>query len=1089
MNNEVFISYSRRDKVFTQKLFEALKAANRTVWADWDSIPAASDWEAEIKEGIEQSETVLFVLSSEWLKSNECRKELEYALKMGKRLIPILYLMVDPKDVPPELGKINWVYMRETDDFDRAFQTLCAAMDTDLEWVKMHTRLQVRAVEWDKKKRDNSFALHGKDLLDGEQFIAQSGGKSPEPTSLQGEYIVASRKDATRRQRLTLIGVSIALVVSVLLGVVAFFQRQAAVTAEATAVAERDHAVSAEATAVAERDRADLNATMAFVRELNAKVLNSLEADPERSLLLALQAVDLTVNAKQPIQPDTEEALRVAVQTSRLRQIIRSDPLNDLYAVAFSPDGKLLATGSWRGVVKIWSVWESPNSTSAQESGAGSLWVEPAFSLPQLQGPSLSVAFSPDSKLLAVTSASEILIYETTSGKNLLSLSGHTSLINKIVFSPDGKLLASASDDGTLRLWDTSAGQLVLTFETDAVADQDGISEYGDQPKAFKSVDFSPDGSLLASARYNGQIYLSEVQTGKILEKIATPETWNRDAVFSPDGKSLAWSDYVGNIGLLDLATKNVRFRFRNHEHDASDLAFSPDGSLLASAGSDYKVVVRETQTGSLKYTLSGDQKEINALTFSPNGKYIVSVNFDNETKFWDALPSARPEAGSFAAQTQPISGLVYSPDGKLLATAGVENLVHLWPSAGGQPIELDAHGNVTDLVFSADGNSVAASVWDGDPQLWTVSGKPSLTFTGAGGQIVGIALSPDGIFLAGGLNTNEAGLWNLQTQKKIFTVPFEYGSRSVGTLTFSPDGKLLVGGSDDYSIKIIEVASGNTLRTLKHDLWVRSVAFSPDGTKLLSGSYDSTAVVWDVATKQKICTLSGHTAGVTQAVFNADGTRIATASADGTAKLWDASNCSLLFTISPGAGIINKVAFSRDGKILATGGEDGIVRFYYVQIGEVLALARARITRSLTEQECKTYLHMDKCPETLAKPQAQAPKPVDAVPLKPLVAPHSTSTSTASVLRSGTGSVPVQLEILTKTAESLIVYWVDFDGVEQRFGDLAPSLPFEVETYSTHAWRVRDQAGKLILEYVDSEQPQQKLVIAADKTVVVPAP
>src|SRR6266487_879772 len=123
--NDVFISYSRRDKVFTQKVFDALQAANRNVWADWDDIPAASDWYTEIKEGIEQAESILFVLSPEWIKSNECRKELTYAVEMGKRLFPILYQSVDPKDVPPELAKINWVYMRDGDDFDKAFQTLC----------------------------------------------------------------------------------------------------------------------------------------------------------------------------------------------------------------------------------------------------------------------------------------------------------------------------------------------------------------------------------------------------------------------------------------------------------------------------------------------------------------------------------------------------------------------------------------------------------------------------------------------------------------------------------------------------------------------------------------------------------------------------------------------------------------------------------------------------------------------------------------------------------------------------------------------------------------------------------------------------
>jgi hypothetical protein len=133
--NDVFISYSRRDKVFTQKLYEALTAAERSVWADWDSIPAASDWDAEIKQGIQETNSVLFVLSPEWIKSNECRKEMVHAVAMGKRLFPILYLPVDPNDVPPELAKINWVYLRDSDDFDKGFQTLCSAMDTDLDWI------------------------------------------------------------------------------------------------------------------------------------------------------------------------------------------------------------------------------------------------------------------------------------------------------------------------------------------------------------------------------------------------------------------------------------------------------------------------------------------------------------------------------------------------------------------------------------------------------------------------------------------------------------------------------------------------------------------------------------------------------------------------------------------------------------------------------------------------------------------------------------------------------------------------------------------------------------------------------------------
>jgi hypothetical protein len=286
---DVFISYSRRDKVFTQKLVDTLQAANREVWADWEDIPAASDWDAEIKEGIEKTNTVLFVLSPEWIKSNECRKELEHAVKMGKRLVPILFLMLaEGQEVPPELAKINWVYMRETDDFDKAFETLQSAMDTDLDWIKVHTRIQVRALEWEKKNRSASFALRGEDLTEGEQFVASRAEKSPIPTHLQSEYVLASRKDATKRQRQTLAGVTVALIISIALGVAALFQRQAATRAEATAQTNLVVAQTA-------RSDADNNAATAFANEQEALKQDN---NARRKLLTIKESLDTTAEQK-----------------------------------------------------------------------------------------------------------------------------------------------------------------------------------------------------------------------------------------------------------------------------------------------------------------------------------------------------------------------------------------------------------------------------------------------------------------------------------------------------------------------------------------------------------------------------------------------------------------------------------------------------------------------------------------------------------------------------------------------------------------------------------------------------------------------
>ena len=201
MTNDVFISYSRRDKDFVQKLNQALAEKERQVWVDWDDIPLTADWWAEIQAGIEGADSFIFIISPDSIASKVCGQELDHAIACNKRIIPVVYRDCD--NVHKSLSHINWLFFRDSDNFDTALEGLLVAIDTDLDWVKAHTRLMVRAIEWDKKERNESYLLRGDDLAEAEKMLGKVD-KRPRLTLLQSQYILSSRRkqEADRQHEL-----------------------------------------------------------------------------------------------------------------------------------------------------------------------------------------------------------------------------------------------------------------------------------------------------------------------------------------------------------------------------------------------------------------------------------------------------------------------------------------------------------------------------------------------------------------------------------------------------------------------------------------------------------------------------------------------------------------------------------------------------------------------------------------------------------------------------------------------------------------------------------------------------------------------
>jgi hypothetical protein len=192
-SNDIFISYSRKDRAFVATLDTAFRKVERDPWIDWDDIRKGEDWWQSIQRGIEAANTFLFVVSPDSVASTVCWDEVEYATQCNKRFIPIVRREgFDMQRVHPSISRHNWLFFRETDDFHMAFTELLKALDTDLNYVHTHTRLLLRSLEWRHKKQDSCYLLRGRDLEDAQQWLNQGVNKEPRPTDSQVTYINAS---------------------------------------------------------------------------------------------------------------------------------------------------------------------------------------------------------------------------------------------------------------------------------------------------------------------------------------------------------------------------------------------------------------------------------------------------------------------------------------------------------------------------------------------------------------------------------------------------------------------------------------------------------------------------------------------------------------------------------------------------------------------------------------------------------------------------------------------------------------------------------------------------------------------------------
>ena len=607
-----------------------------------------------------------------------------------------------------------------------------------------------------------------------------------------------------------------------------------------------------------------------------------------------------------------------------------------VHSIAYCTDGRLLASGSADGTVRIWDMRTGEEAMAPLRNGDGAVWV---------------VVFAPNGKsLVSGTDGGVVCVWNLLAVHiSVMHLRGHTGPVLSVAISPSGSHIASGSRDTTVRLWNVETNQqpVIINGHSGAV----------------HALSFSPDSLLLASGAEDQMMWFWETSTGNPRKHYPhRHESAIPSLCFLPNGEKIT----VGSgHEIIICKVKNGQKTATAYSGSESILSVSAssDGQSLVSAhGNSVCVTTLPRFAGRASSSmLDGHSARVCAVTFSPDGLYIASASEDHTIRIWrngdkaEALPPPTVDSSNRDTSSQMISdfrelkghtrsvrSVAVSPDGASIVSGSNDESIRILNIQTGKERlpPLQGHKNFVHSVdISPNGRLVASGSDDKTVRLWDAQtgvavGQPMQGHTE---PVHSVVFSPDGLWLASGSFDKTVRIWDVATRRSVDWSPLECRNE-VNSAAFSPNGQVVAAGDTSGGISLWHSKTGQPVREPLDTSTTLSVSigFSPDGRYIVAGGTSQLYLdqsnfvqIWDISTGEKVLNLSGHTDGVHSVAYSSNGRFIATGSDDHTVRLWDAATGLPIATLSGHSGYVWSVTFTPNCQFIVSGSIDNTIRIW----------------------------------------------------------------------------------------------------------------------------------------------------------------